>query len=324
MDLSFLKRGLELIYIAGHKGMVGSAILRTLKKQRRLDLIYRTRDELDLLDQRAVYDFFSSNPIDQVYLAAAKVGGIHANNVYPADFIMDNIMIQTNIISAALKTGVKKLLFLGSSCVYPKHSPQPIKEEYLLSGYLEPTNEPYAVAKIAGIKMCESCNRQHGTDYRAVMPTNLYGPGDTYHRENSHVIPALILKIHEAKINGGKYVEVWGSGEPKREFLYVDEMAAASVHIMDLDKEVYKKNTSFMVSHVNVGTGKDCTIREIAEKIAHVIGFKGELVFDKSKPDGMPRKLLDVSLLDRLGWRSGMTLEEGLEKTYEWFLKNVN
>jgi GDP-L-fucose synthase len=324
VDLSFLKRGLELIYIAGHKGMVGSAILRTLKKQRRLDLIYRTRDELDLLDQRAVYDFFSSNPIDQVYLAAAKVGGIHANNVYPADFIMDNIMIQTNIISAALKTGVKKLLFLGSSCVYPKHSPQPIKEEYLLSGYLEPTNEPYAVAKIAGIKMCESCNRQHGTDYRAVMPTNLYGPGDTYHRENSHVIPALILKIHEAKINGGKYVEVWGSGEPKREFLYVDEMAAASVHIMDLDKEVYKKNTSFMVSHVNVGTGKDCTIREIAEKIAHVIGFKGELVFDKSKPDGMPRKLLDVSLLDRLGWRSGMTLEEGLEKTYEWFLKNVN
>ncbi len=313
-----------MIYIAGHKGMVGSAILRTLKKQRRLDLIYRTRDELDLLDQRAVYDFFSSNPIDQVYLAAAKVGGIHANNVYPADFIMDNIMIQTNIISAALKTGVKKLLFLGSSCVYPKHSPQPIKEEYLLSGYLEPTNEPYAVAKIAGIKMCESCNRQHGTDYRAVMPTNLYGPGDTYHRENSHVIPALILKIHEAKINGGKYVEVWGSGEPKREFLYVDEMAAASVHIMDLDKEVYKKNTSFMVSHVNVGTGKDCTIREIAEKIAHVIGFKGELVFDKSKPDGMPRKLLDVSLLDRLGWRSGMTLEEGLEKTYEWFLKNVN
>jgi len=313
-----------LIYIAGHKGMVGSAILRTLKKQGRSDLIYRTRDELDLLDQRAVYDFFSSNPIDQVYLAAAKVGGIHANNVYPADFIMDNIMIQTNIISAALKTGVKKLLFLGSSCVYPKHSPQPIKEEYLLSGYLEPTNEPYAVAKIAGIKMCESCNRQLGTDYRAVMPTNLYGPGDTYHRENSHVIPALILKIHEAKINGGKYVEVWGSGEPKREFLYVDEMAAASVHIMDIDKEIYQKNTSPMVSHVNVGTGKDCTIREIAEKIAHVIGFKGELVFDKSKPDGMPRKLLDVSLLDRLGWRSGMPLEEGLEKTYEWFLKNVN
>ena len=304
--------------------MVGSAILRTLKKQGRSDLIYRTRDELDLLDQRAVYDFFSSNPIDQVYLAAAKVGGIHANNVYPADFIMDNIMIQTNIISAALKTGVKKLLFLGSSCVYPKHSPQPIKEEYLLSGYLEPTNEPYAVAKIAGIKMCESCNRQLGTDYRAVMPTNLYGPGDTYHRENSHVIPALILKIHEAKINGGKYVEVWGSGEPKREFLYVDEMAAASVHIMDIDKEIYQKNTSPMVSHVNVGTGKDCTIREIAEKIAHVIGFKGELVFDKSKPDGMPRKLLDVSLLDRLGWRSGMPLEEGLEKTYEWFLKNVN
>ena len=313
-----------MIYIAGHKGMVGSAILRTLKKQGRSDLIYRTRDELDLLDQRAVYDFFSSNPIDQVYLAAAKVGGIHANNVYPADFIMDNIMIQTNIISAALKTGVKKLLFLGSSCVYPKHSPQPIKEEYLLSGYLEPTNEPYAVAKIAGIKMCESCNRQLGTDYRAVMPTNLYGPGDTYHRENSHVIPALILKIHEAKINGGKYVEVWGSGEPKREFLYVDEMAAASVHIMDIDKEIYQKNTSPMVSHVNVGTGKDCTIREIAEKIAHVIGFKGELVFDKSKPDGMPRKLLDVSLLDRLGWRSGMPLEEGLEKTYEWFLKNVN
>lgn len=314
----------DVIFVAGHRGMVGSAIVRRLKVCGCRNLLLRTRDELDLLDQSAVRRFFKDNSIDQVYLAAAKVGGIHANSTYPADFILQNLVVQTNVISAALESGVRRLLFLGSSCIYPRLARQPMKEEALLTGPLEPTNEPYAIAKIAGIKMCESCNRQHGTDYRSVMPTNLYGPGDNYHPENSHVVPALIRRFHEAKENRAPFVTVWGSGEPRREFLHVDDMASACVHIMELDENTYRDRTSSMLSHINVGTGEDCSIRELAETVARVVGFGGEIRFDISMPDGTPRKLLDVSRLASLGWKFSIRLEEGLRDAYRWFLENRN
>lgn len=288
------------VYIAGHRGMVGSAIYRQLAQRDDIELITRNREQLDLLDTKSVNDFFTSEHIDQVYLAAAKVGGIMANNNYPSDFIYENMMMESNILHAAHNSNVGKLLFLGSSCIYPKFSQQPIKESELLQGSLEPTNEPYAIAKIAGIKLCESYNRQYRRDYRSVMPTNLYGPNDNFHRENSHVIPALLRRFHEATLRDEKYVEVWGSGRPMREFLHVDDMAAASIHVMELDNEVWQENTEPMLSHVNVGTGEDCTIRELSHAIAKVVGFRGDIIFDSSKPDGTPRKLLDISRLRRL------------------------
>ena len=315
----------DKIYVAGHRGMVGSAIVRILQNQGFENIITRTHSELDLTNQQQVQEFFSLENPDQVYLAAAKVGGIFANDTYPANFIYQNLMIEANVIHAAFKCGVKKLLFLGSSCIYPKLADQPMKEDALLSGYLEPTNEPYAVAKIAGIKLCESYNRQygetHGIDYRSVMPTNLYGPGDNYHPENSHVIPALIRKFHEAKINDAKKVVVWGSGNPKREFLYVDDMASASVHVMNLDKEIYDQNTHEMCSHINVGMGEDLSIGELTKTLKKVIGFDGDIEFDSSKPDGSPRKLMDSSRLNNLGWAPKFNFEEGLQITYEEFLK---
>ena len=313
------------IYVAGHRGMVGSAIIRVLKDQGFENIITRTHSELDLTNQQQVQDFFSQEKPDQVYLAAAKVGGIFANDTYPADFIYLNLMIEANVIHSAFKSGVKKLLFLGSSCIYPKLADQPMREDALLSGYLEPTNEPYAIAKIAGIKLCESYNRQysesHGVDYRSVMPTNLYGPGDNYHPENSHVIPALIRRFHEAKINNDEKVIVWGSGNPKREFLYVDDMASASVHVMNLDKPTYDQNTHQMCSHINVGMGEDLSIAELAETLKKVIGFSGNIEFDSSKPDGSPRKLMNSSRLNSLGWSPRFSLEEGLHKTYNDFKK---
>ena len=308
------------IFVAGHRGMVGSAIVRHLTARGETGLITRNRAELDLLDATAVNAFFDQAAIDEVYLAAARVGGIHANNTYPADFIYENILIQANVVHAAHRAGVQKLLLLGSSCIYPKHAEQPMREDALLTGTLEPTNEPYAIAKIAGIKLCESYNRQHGRDYRAVMPTNLYGPNDNFHPENSHVIPALIRRFHEAKQAGDETVTIWGSGTPMREFLHVDDMAAASVHVMELDPAVYQANTQPMLSHINVGTGVDCTIRELAETVAKVTGFEGALVFDTSKPDGTPRKLLDVSRLAALGWQAAISLEEGLRDAYAWFV----
>jgi len=311
------------IFVAGHNGMVGKAIIRELNKVGYQNIITRSRQELDLTNQKEVNDFFNEQNIDQVYLAAAKVGGIHANNTYPAEFIYENLMIEANVIHAAYKSGIKKLLFLGSSCIYPKLAQQPMQESSLLNGYLEPTNEPYAVAKIAGIKLCESYNRQYGCDYRSVMPTNLYGPGDNFHPDNSHVIPALIRRFHETVQSGIKEVVIWGSGTPMREFLHVDDMAAASVHVMNLEKSLYDDNTDPMLSHINVGTGVDCTIRELAETIARVTGFQGELKFDVTKPDGTPRKLLDVSRLDSLGWKANIPLEEGLRETYNWFLDNL-
>lgn len=311
------------IYVAGHRGMVGSAIVRQLQKHIPCDIITRTHGELDLLDQAAVHRFFAAEHIDQVYLAAAKVGGIHANNTYPAQFIYENLMIEANIIHAAYTSGVTKLLFLGSSCIYPKNAPQPMREEALLTETLEPTNEPYAVAKIAGIKLCESYNRQYGVDYRSVMPTNLYGPGDNFHPENSHVIPALMRRFHEAVQRNDTEVVIWGTGTPMREFLHVDDMAAASVHVMNLDDSTYRKYTHPMLSHINVGTGEDCTIRELAETMATVTGFAGTLAFDASKPDGTPRKLLDVSRLNALGWKASISLEKGLRNTYAWFLDNL-
>ncbi|MEB2416552.1 GDP-L-fucose synthase [Citrobacter sp. R-1.5.2] len=310
------------VYIAGHRGMVGSAIYRQLAQREDVELIIRNREQLNLLDTTAVNDFFTSEHIDQVYLAAAKVGGIMANNNYPSDFIYENMMMESNILHAAHNSNVKKLLFLGSSCIYPKFAQQPIKESELLQGSLEPTNEPYAIAKIAGIKLCESYNRQHRRDYRSVMPTNLYGPNDNFHKDNSHVIPALLRRFHEATQRDDKYVEVWGSGKPMREFLHVDDMAAASIHVMELDNEVWQENTEPMLSHVNVGTGEDCTIRELSDAIAKVVGFRGEIIFDASKPDGTPRKLLDVSRLRRLGWHHEIGLEQGLVNTYRWFLDN--
>lgn len=310
------------IYVAGHRGMVGSAIVRQLQTAN-CKLITRSHRELDLSDQSAVRAFFASEKPEQVYLAAAKVGGIHANNNYPAEFIYENLMIQSNVVDAAFRNGVKKLLFLGSSCIYPKLAQQPMREEALLTGTLEPTNEPYAVAKIAGIKLCESYNRQygesHGVDYRSVMPTNLYGPGDNYHPENSHVIPALIRRFHEAKVSNAPRVTIWGSGVPKREFLYVDDMAAACVHVMNLDNATWAEHTKPMLSHINVGYGEDITIAQLAELVKDVTGFEGELVKDASKPDGTPRKQLDTSLINSLGWKPKMPLREGLEKTYEEF-----
>lgn len=310
------------VFVAGHNGMVGSALVRMLQQEQDIEIITRKRNELDLLSQQAVSSFFKSERIDQVYLAAAKVGGIYANNTYPADFIYQNLMIECNIINAAFHNGVQKLLFLGSSCIYPRDTIQPIREDALLTGILESTNEPYAVAKIAGIKLCESYNRQYGCDYRSVIPTNLYGPNDNFHAENAHVIPALLRRFHEASLDESESVIVWGSGNPMREFLYVDDMAAASVHVMNLPKEIYDKNTAPMLSHINVGTGVDCTIRELAETIASVVKFRGDIIFDESKPDGTPRKLLDVSRLANMGWRWSTSLEEGLQLTYAWFLKN--
>ena len=307
--------------------MVGSAIVRALIESgcRQDQIVTRTHRELDLTNQSAVRDFFAEEKPDQVYLAAAKVGGIHANNTYPAEFIYDNLLIEVNVIDAAFRNGVKKLLFLGSSCIYPKHAAQPMREDALLSGQLEPTNEPYAIAKIAGIKLCESYNRQygesHGVDYRSVMPTNLYGPGDNYHPENSHVIPALIRRIHEAKNQDLPEVVIWGTGTPRREFLYVDDMASASVHVMNLDKASYDEHTQPMLSHINVGCGDDITIRELAETIAKVIGYSGRLTFDSSKPDGTPRKLMDSSRVNSLGWKPLVDLEEGLARAYRDFIE---
>jgi len=302
--------------------MVGSAIVRNLQKQGQANIVTRTRAELDLADQAAVRAFFTSEKPDQVYLAAAKVGGIHANNTYPAEFIFQNLMIEANIIQAAHANDVQKLLFLGSSCIYPKAVPQPMREDALLTGVLEATNEPYAIAKIAGIKLCESYNRQYGRDYRSVMPTNLYGPGDNYHPENSHVIPALIRRFHEAKVTNAPTVTIWGSGTPKREFLYVDDMAAASVHVMNLDKLTYDQHTQPMLSHINVGCGYDITIKELAEAVGRTIGYQGEITFDPTKPDGTPRKLMDSSRLNGLGWSARIDLEAGLRAACQDFLKN--
>ncbi|HHY0327353.1 TPA: GDP-L-fucose synthase [Vibrio cholerae] len=310
------------IFVAGHNGMVGSAIVRQLSARDDVEIITRSRSELDLVNQAAVNQFFAAERIDQVYLAAAKVGGIHANNVYPAEFIYQNLLMECNIIHAAHQNNVQHLLFLGSSCIYPKLAEQPMTESALLTGTLEATNEPYAIAKIAGIKLCESYNRQYGRDYRSVMPTNLYGENDNFHPENSHVIPALMRRFHEAKLRGDAEVVVWGTGTPMREFLYVDDMAAASVHVMELDNETYQAHTEPMLSHINVGTGVDCTIREMAETMAKVVGFNGQVIFDSTKPDGTPRKLMDVSRLVALGWRYQVNLEQGLTKTYQWFLAN--
>lgn len=310
------------VFVAGHNGMVGASIVRKLSEREDVALVVRSRSELDLLDQKSVENFFKKEKIDEVYLAAAKVGGILANNTYPADFIYNNIIIESNVINFANDNSVDKLLFLGSSCIYPKNSDQPIKEKSLLSGVLESTNEPYAIAKIAGIKLCESYNRQYGRDYRSVMPTNLYGPNDNFHNENSHVIPGLIRRIHEAKIKGYDKVVAWGSGNPMREFLYVDDMADACIHVMELSKEKYLEVTEPMCSHINVGTGVDCTIRELVETIAKVIGFSGKITFDSTKPDGTPRKVMDVSRLRKLGWSYSVSLSDGLELAYQWFLDN--
>jgi GDP-L-fucose synthase len=314
------------IYVAGHRGMVGAAIMRTLESRGETNIITRTHAELDLTNQAQVNSFFEQEKPDQVYLAAAKVGGIHANNTYPAEFIYQNLMIEANVINAAFQNGVNKLLFLGSSCIYPKVAEQPMREDALLTGKLEATNEPYAIAKIAGIKLCESYNRQygesHGIDYRSVMPTNLYGPGDNYHPENSHVIPALIRRFHEAKINNASSVTIWGTGTPKREFLYVDDMARASVHVMNLDKTTYDQHIEPMCSHINVGMGTDLTIKEIAETIKAVVGYKGNIGFDPSKPAGSPRKLMDSRRLNSLGWQPEVGLKEGLARAYADFLNN--
>ena len=316
------------IYVAGHRGMVGSAIVRALQQQGQTDIVTRTRAELDLTNQAAVRAFFEAEKPAQVYLAAAKVGGIHANNTYPAEFIYQNLMMEANVIHEAWRAGVQKLLFLGSSCIYPKLAPQPMREDALLTGPLEPTNEPYAIAKIAGIKLCESYNRQygasHGVDYRSVMPTNLYGPGDNYHPENSHVIPALIRRFHEAKVKYAPSVAIWGSGTPRREFLYVDDMAAASVHVMNLPAATYVAHTQPMQSQINVGCGQDITIRELAHAIGQVVGYQGLIEFDPSKPDGTPRKLMDSSRLNALGWQAKVGLQDGLAAAYQDFLNTSN
>ncbi|MFO0298709.1 MAG: GDP-L-fucose synthase family protein [Pseudomonadota bacterium] len=312
----------DSIYVAGHRGMVGSAIVRRLQALGRGPILTATHAELDLTDQAAVNAFFAAHRIGQVVLAAARVGGIHANDTYPADFILDNLAMECNVIGAAHRAGVQRLLFLGSSCIYPRLAPQPMREDTLLTGPLEPTNEPYAIAKIAGIKLCESFARQHGRDYRSVMPTNLYGPGDNYHPENSHVIPALLRRFHEAARRGDGEVVIWGSGAPMREFLHVDDMAEACIHVMDLPRDVYAAHTQPMLSHVNVGTGVDCTIRELAETIARVTGFRGRLAWDRGKPDGAPRKLMDVSRLAALGWKARIGLEDGLRDAYRWFLEH--
>ncbi|EKN3338184.1 GDP-L-fucose synthase family protein [Yersinia enterocolitica] len=312
------------VFIAGHRGMVGSAIMQQLLVRNDIELVLRSREELDLTSQQAVLNFFGTEHIDEVYLAAAKVGGIHANNTFPAEFIFENTMIEYNVIHAAHMHNVQKLIFLGSSCIYPKQASQPMTESALLTGILEPTNEPYAIAKIAGIKLCESYNRQYDRDYRSIMPTNLYGENDNFHPDNSHVIPALLRRFHEAKLRGDAEVIVWGSGKPKREFLHVSDMAEASVFIMELPLDIYKNNTQPMLSHINIGTGKDCTICEIAETIADVVGFTGRIVFDTSKPDGVSRKLMDVSRLSNLGWQFKIDLRLGLEMTYKWFINCEN
>lgn len=304
--------------------MVGSAICRQLQQQPDVEILTRTRAELDLCDQAAVLEFMRSERPDEVILAAAKVGGIHANNTYPAEFIYQNLQIQNNVIHAAHLNDVQKLLFLGSSCIYPRHAPQPMRENALLTGILEPTNEPYAIAKIAGIKMCESYNRQYGRDYRSVMPTNLYGPGDNYHPDNSHVVPALIRRFHEAKARNSSEVVIWGSGTAKREFLYVDDMAEASLFVHTLHSDIFSEQTQPMLSHVNIGTGADVTIRDLADTVKEVVGFTGNLVFDTSKPDGAPRKLMDVDLLTNLGWTASVGLRDGLRHSYQDFLNNQN
>lgn len=311
------------IFVAGHRGMVGSAIVRRLHSTGRYEVLTRTREELDLTRQADVERFFASTSIDAVVVAAAKVGGIHANSTYPAEFIRDNLMIECNLIHGAHAAGIQRLLFLGSSCIYPRNASQPMSEEALLTGVLEATNEPYAIAKIAGIKLCESYNRQYGRDYRSVMPTNLYGPNDNFHPENSHVIPALLRRFHDAKGAGSSEVVVWGSGAPMREFLHVDDMAAASVFVLELETHVYRTHTRPMLSHVNVGSGVDCSIRELAETVARVVGYTGNVVFDASKPDGTPRKLMDVSRLRSLGWSASIPLEAGLRNAYEWFVQHV-
>jgi GDP-L-fucose synthase len=314
----------QKIFVAGHRGMVGSAIVRNLQAQGYFNIVTRTHAELDLTNQAAVENFFKTEKPDQVYLAAAKVGGIHANNTYPGQFIYENLMVQNNVIHQAFIHGVKKLLFLGSSCIYPKLAPQPMSEDALLTGKLEPTNEPYAIAKIAGIKMCESYNRQYGqsdgVDYRSVMPTNLYGPGDNYHPENSHVIPALIRRFHEAKVANAPEVVIWGTGTPRREFLYVDDMAAASVFVMQLDKATYDSQTEPMQSHINVGYGSDVTIAELADAVAKATGYQGNITFDPSKPDGTPRKWMESGRLNRLGWRALVSLDSGLQTAYQDFI----
>ena len=312
----------EKIYIAGHRGLVGSAIVRQLKSRGFTNLLMRTHKELDLTNQVSVQTLFKNEQPDYVILAAGKVGGIYANNTYPADFIYQNIMIEANIIHAAYEFKVKRLLFLGSTCIYPKAVEQPMREDAILTNTLEPTNEPYALAKIAGIKLCESYNRQHGTDFRSVMPTNLYGINDNFHSENSHVIPALIRRFHEAKMNNDTEVTIWGTGNAMREFLYVDDMAAASLFVLELDEQIYQANTKPMLSHINIGTGMDITIREMAETMKQVVGFKGRLTFDTAKVDGPPRKLIDVTRLSDIGWEYTTKLKEGLEKTYKWYLNN--
>jgi GDP-L-fucose synthase len=310
------------VFIAGHNGMVGSAISRALASRDDVKLITASRSELDLLNQFSVKEFLADNDIDEVYLAAAKVGGIMANNTYPADFIFKNLTIQCNIINSSFESGIEKLLFLGSSCIYPRYADQPIQEDYLLSGGLEPTNEPYAIAKIAGIKLCESYNRQYGMDYRSVMPTNLYGPNDNFHPTESHVVPGLMRRFHEAKANNLREVIVWGSGSPRREFLHVDDMALASIFVMELSKREYDLNTQVTISHVNVGSGEECSIRQLVRLVAETVGFKGKVTFDESKPDGAPRKLLNVERLSTMGWRYSINLQDGLSETYKWFLQN--
>lgn len=310
------------IFVAGHKGMVGSAICRQIAKDSDVTVLTASRVELDLLSQTEVQDFLNQERPDAVVLAAAKVGGIHANNEYPAEFIFENLQIQNNIIHGSHLADVQSLLFLGSSCIYPKLASQPMAEDALLTGKLESTNEPYAIAKIAGIKMCESYNRQYGRDYRSVMPTNLYGPGDNFHPENSHVLPALMLRFHQAKINGDREVLVWGSGEPKREFLHVDDMAAASIFVMGISKDDYQKQTSPMQSHINVGSGDDVSVAELAAIIAQIVGYEGQIVFDASKPNGSPRKLMNVDLLKGLGWKQQIDLTDGIRQTYRWFVDN--
>ncbi|WP_127557323.1 GDP-L-fucose synthase [Nioella ostreopsis] len=317
---------MQKIYVAGHRGMVGGAILRKLEARARtgekIEIVTRTSSQLDLTDQTAVREFMQAERPDVVILAAAKVGGIHANNTYPADFIYENLMIECNVIHQAFAAGVQRLLQLGSSCIYPKGIPQPMREDALLTGTLEPTNEPYAIAKIAGIKLCESYNRQHGTDYRSVMPTNLYGPGDNFHPENSHVLPALIRRFHEAVQEGSDEVVMWGTGKPMREFLHVDDMAEASLFVLDLDKTSYTANTEPMLSHINVGSGTDVSIGDLGRMVAKVTGFEGRITNDTSKPDGTMRKLMDVSRLARMGWTARIGLEDGIAETYQWFLDN--
>jgi GDP-L-fucose synthase len=310
------------IFVAGHRGMVGAAILRALGQRGYLNIVTRTHSELDLTDQMQVRTFFEAERIDEIYLAAAKVGGIHANNTYPAEFIYQNLMIESNVIHQAWRSGVNKLMFLGSSCIYPRDTEQPIAEFALLSGKLEPTNEPYAVAKIAGIKLCESYNRQYGTDFRSMMPTNLYGPGDNYHPENSHVIPALIRRFHEARLNNADQVAIWGTGRPRRDFLHVDDLAEAALHVMELDRTVYIEHTEPMQSHLNVGYGSDVTIADVALLIRKVVGYEGNVIFNSEKPDGTLRKLLDTSRLDKLGWTASRPLEQGLAEAYSWFREN--